>query len=61
VALKSIAAYRSGLEINPNVSKMDAEDGLRMELSGILFFFVRDRTPKETKQISNNFYNYMPP
>jgi hypothetical protein len=38
VALKSIAAYACGLEINPNVSKKDAEDGLRMELSGILFF-----------------------
>ncbi|CAN6323834.1 unnamed protein product [Urochloa humidicola] len=34
VALKSIAAYRSGLEINPNVSKSDAEDGLRKELTG---------------------------
>ncbi|CAN6196302.1 unnamed protein product [Urochloa humidicola] len=34
VALKSIAAYRSGLGINPNVSKMDAEDGLRMEMTG---------------------------
>lgn len=34
VALKSIAAYRSGLEINPNVSKTDAEDGLRKELTG---------------------------
>nr|CAB3452973.1 unnamed protein product [Digitaria exilis] len=34
VALKSIAACRSGLEINPNVSKMDAEDGLRKELAG---------------------------
>ncbi|XP_060967693.1 protein fluG [Cannabis sativa] len=26
--LKTIAAYRSGLEINPNVSKIDAEEGL---------------------------------
>ncbi|KAK3153845.1 hypothetical protein QOZ80_2BG0182250 [Eleusine coracana subsp. coracana] len=34
VAKLNIAAYRSGLEINPNVSKMDAEDGLRKELSG---------------------------
>ncbi|KAF8672674.1 hypothetical protein HU200_049368 [Digitaria exilis] len=34
VALKSIAAYRSGLEINPNVSKTDAEDGLQKELTG---------------------------
>ncbi|KAJ1295341.1 hypothetical protein BS78_01G216300 [Paspalum vaginatum] len=34
VALKSIAAYRSGLEISPNVSKTDAEDGLRKELTG---------------------------
>jgi hypothetical protein len=43
VALKSIAAYRSGLEINPNVSKTDAEDGLRKELTGRNFFY---RTPK---------------
>uniref|UniRef100_A0ACD5ZJH8 Uncharacterized protein n=1 Tax=Avena sativa TaxID=4498 RepID=A0ACD5ZJH8_AVESA len=28
-----IAAYRSGLEINPSVSKKDAEDGLRQELT----------------------------
>ncbi|GLT92285.1 hypothetical protein SLE2022_101290 [Rubroshorea leprosula] len=28
VGLKSIAAYRSGLEINPNVTKEDAEEGL---------------------------------
>ncbi|XP_051152455.1 protein fluG isoform X2 [Andrographis paniculata] len=28
VGFKSIAAYRSGLEINPSVSKKDAEDGL---------------------------------
>ncbi|KAL5230331.1 hypothetical protein ABZP36_029107 [Zizania latifolia] len=34
VGLKSIAAYRSGLEIDPNVSKTDAEDGFRKELSG---------------------------
>ncbi|KAL6641020.1 hypothetical protein ACP70R_019201 [Stipagrostis hirtigluma subsp. patula] len=34
IALKSIAAYRSGLDIDPNVSKMDAEDGLRKELTG---------------------------
>ncbi|XP_006662411.2 protein fluG [Oryza brachyantha] len=34
VGLKSIAAYRSGLEIDPNVSRADAEDGLRKELSG---------------------------
>ncbi|KAL6842432.1 hypothetical protein ACP4OV_027859 [Aristida adscensionis] len=34
VALKSIAAYRSGLEIDPNVSMIDAEDGLRKELTG---------------------------
>lgn len=34
VGLKSIAAYRSGLEIDPNISKTDAEDGLRKELSG---------------------------
>jgi len=48
VALKSIAAYRSGLEINPNVSKTDAEDGLRKELTGRHFFFFGhgDRTPK---------------
>ncbi|KAF6983308.1 hypothetical protein CFC21_001520 [Triticum aestivum] len=34
VGLKSIAAYRSGLEIDPCVSKTDAEDGLRKELTG---------------------------
>jgi hypothetical protein len=33
VALKSIAVYRSGLQINPSVSKKDAEDGLRKELT----------------------------
>ncbi|OWM82462.1 hypothetical protein CDL15_Pgr002036 [Punica granatum] len=30
--LKSIAAYRSGLNINPNVSKIEAEEGLRHTL-----------------------------
>ncbi|XP_020230442.1 protein fluG [Cajanus cajan] len=30
--LKSIAAYRSGLEINTNVTKQDAEEGLRQVL-----------------------------
>nr|CAB3456668.1 unnamed protein product [Digitaria exilis] len=30
----TIAACRSGLDINPNVSKKDAEDGLRKELAG---------------------------
>ncbi|KAJ4977586.1 hypothetical protein NE237_008366 [Protea cynaroides] len=33
VALKSIAAYRSGLEINPNVDKKDAEKGFTEVLS----------------------------
>ncbi|XP_042499937.1 protein fluG isoform X1 [Macadamia integrifolia] len=33
VSLKSIAAYRSGLEINPNVDKKDAENGLIEVLS----------------------------
>jgi len=32
--LKSIAAYRSGLEINTNVTKEDAEEGLRQVLIG---------------------------
>ena len=32
--LKSIAAYRSGLEINANVSTKDAEGGLAEVLSG---------------------------
>ncbi|XP_061353912.1 protein fluG [Gastrolobium bilobum] len=32
VGLKSIAAYRSGLEINTNVTKNDAEEGLRQVL-----------------------------
>lgn len=31
---KSIAAYRSGLEINTNVSRQDAEEGLAEVLSG---------------------------
>ncbi|RDX78982.1 fluG, partial [Mucuna pruriens] len=30
--LKSIAAYRSGLEINTNVTKKDAEEGLRQDI-----------------------------
>ncbi|KAK1662808.1 hypothetical protein QYE76_050967 [Lolium multiflorum] len=34
VGLKSIAAYRSGLDIDPCVGKTDAEDGLRKELAG---------------------------
>ncbi|KAK9158677.1 hypothetical protein Scep_005251 [Stephania cephalantha] len=33
VALKSVAAYRSGLEINPFVEKKDAEEGLSEVLS----------------------------
>uniref|UniRef100_A0A453N108 GS catalytic domain-containing protein n=1 Tax=Aegilops tauschii subsp. strangulata TaxID=200361 RepID=A0A453N108_AEGTS len=33
VGLKSMAAHRSGLEIDPSVSKVDAEDGLRKELA----------------------------
>ena len=32
--LKSIAAYRSGLRINVNVSRKDAEDGLVDVLQG---------------------------
>ena len=32
--LKSIAAYRSGLEINTNVTRKDAEEGLSEILSG---------------------------
>lgn len=32
--LKSIAAYRSGLEINVNVSRKDAEEGLIDVLQG---------------------------
>lgn len=34
--LKSIAAYRSGLEINTNVTKQDAEEGLTQVLLGEL-------------------------
>lgn len=34
VALKSIAAYRSGLEIDTEVSKSDAEKGLLEDLNG---------------------------
>lgn len=32
--LKSIAAYRSGLEINTNVSRREAEEGLAEVLQG---------------------------
>lgn len=32
--LKSIAAYRSGLEINTNVTRQDAEEGLGQVLLG---------------------------
>ncbi|KAF6167712.1 hypothetical protein GIB67_017207 [Kingdonia uniflora] len=35
VGLKSIAAYRSGLEIDPYVTKMDAEEGLVEVLSSV--------------------------
>lgn len=34
VGLKSIAAYRGGLEIDPYVSKQEAENGLSEVLSG---------------------------
>jgi len=40
--LKSIAAYRSGLEINTNVTNNDAEEGLRQTLIGeysVQFYF----------------------
>ena len=53
VALKSIAAYRSGLEINPNVSKTDAEDGLRKELTGKNLFLAMEI--KHLKQDHTNF------
>lgn len=33
--MKSIAAYRSGLEIDPCVSQIEAEEGLLQELNGI--------------------------
>jgi hypothetical protein len=42
VGLKSIAAYRSGLDIDTCVSKTDAEDGLRKELAGKHIFFCRE-------------------
>lgn len=35
IGFKSIAAYRSGLEIDTNVSKKDAEEGLNDVLRGI--------------------------
>lgn len=35
IGFKSIAAYRSGLEINTNVSKKDAEEGLIDVLQGM--------------------------
>lgn len=36
VGFKSIAAYRSGLEINTNVSEKDAEEGLNEVLRGMI-------------------------
>lgn len=36
VGFKSIAAYRSGLEINTNVSEKDAEEGLNDVLQGMI-------------------------
>jgi hypothetical protein len=59
VSLKSIAAYRSGLEINPNVSKTDAEDGLRKELTGKTLFLVMEIN--HLKKGSHKFCNYIPP
>jgi hypothetical protein len=38
--LKSIAAYRSGLEINTNVTQKDAEEGLSKILSGKYSMFI---------------------
>lgn len=35
VGMKSVAAYRSGLEIDPCVSQIEAEEGLLQELNGI--------------------------
>ncbi|KAM0854831.1 hypothetical protein ACQ4PT_050204 [Festuca glaucescens] len=46
VGLKSIAAYRSGLDIDPCVSKTDAEDSLRKELADfvkVIFCLVISR------------------
>lgn len=37
VGFKSIAAYRSGLEINTDVSKKDAEEGLSNVLQGMFY------------------------
>jgi hypothetical protein len=37
VGMKSIAAYRSGLEIDPYVSEIKAEEGLLQELNGIQY------------------------
>ena len=39
--LKSIAAYRSGLEINTNVSERDAEEGLIETLQGEYSTWIR--------------------
>ncbi|KAM0896245.1 hypothetical protein ACQ4PT_023321 [Festuca glaucescens] len=44
VGLKSIAAYRSGLDIDPSVSKTDAEDGLRKELAGRRPFRITNKS-----------------
>lgn len=32
--LKSVAAYRSGLNINTNISEIEAEEGLRHTIDG---------------------------
>ncbi|KAM0896246.1 hypothetical protein ACQ4PT_023321 [Festuca glaucescens] len=39
-----IAAYRSGLDIDPSVSKTDAEDGLRKELAGRRPFRITNKS-----------------
>ncbi|KAM0854830.1 hypothetical protein ACQ4PT_050204 [Festuca glaucescens] len=44
VGLKSIAAYRSGLDIDPCVSKTDAEDSLRKELAGRRPFRITNKS-----------------
>nr|CAD1836028.1 unnamed protein product [Ananas comosus var. bracteatus] len=44
VAMKSIAAYRSGLEIDPKVSKIEAEEGLQQELSGAKPIRITDKS-----------------
>lgn len=62
--MKSIAAYRSGLEIDPCVTEIKAEEGLLQELNGIYYGVVQimlDILPlfKNTYQIVLEIMNYL--